>query len=95
MADKKSYAHELALNNILRGKNKEARAALLGELFASIKERRFSAIIIDYNWFKRDIETDYKYRGRVFRDPKVFWPVTGNRTRPKYVYVPKDSKKRH
>jgi hypothetical protein len=94
MAGKKSYAHELAISNVLRGSSKEARAALFDELSAAIKGGRFNAIIIDYNWLGRDIETAYTYRGRVFDDPKVFWPVTGNRTRPKHIYVLKNEQTR-
>jgi hypothetical protein len=92
LADKKSYAHELAVSNVLRGRNRDARAALVDDLSTSIKENRFAAIIVDYNWLGRDIDTRYMYSGRVFDDPKVFWPVSGNRTRPKYMYVPKDAK---
>jgi hypothetical protein len=92
LADKKSHAHELAISNVLRGNNREARAALLDDLSTSIKEKRFAAIIVDYNWLWRDIEKHYTYSGRVFDDPKVFWPVSGNRTRPRHMYVPNATK---
>jgi hypothetical protein len=88
-AGKKILAHEMAMNDLFRGGNHNFKSALAAEISQSIKEKRFSAIIVDYNWLRPDIERSYLFEKRLFENPTVFWTFTGTRTRPKYLYKPK------
>ena len=89
-AGKNSYAHEMAMSDVLRGDRRGAKNPLIEEISAAIVERRFSAIIVDYHWLRPLIKKEYAMNTRLIDDPHAFWPVTGNRTRPKYLYLPKD-----
>lgn len=81
----------------LRGSSTEARRMLVRpEVERAIASRRFEAIILDEPRERRAVYwTDhlagyYKLQGVVFppEQGKVFYPRTGSRTRPQYVYVP-------
>ncbi|MCI0440891.1 MAG: hypothetical protein L0177_17430, partial [Chloroflexi bacterium] len=83
-----------AITDILRGNNEPLKAALIDEISAAIRAKRFSAIILDNEWFEftrfaADIEQHYEARGPVFSDQSVFWPVTGWQTRPELIFVPR------
>jgi len=82
----------MAMSDILRGDEGQARSKLTKGLMGAIQKKTFGAIIVDYDWLKIDIERYYYKKGSVFDTDTdtVFWPVTGNRTRPEFVYLPKE-----
>jgi hypothetical protein len=88
-AGKRGHAHEMAMNDVLRGDPEGAGKKLRGEIYQAIAHKRFGAVIVDYDWAKQELERYYDFAGRVFDGDKVFWPVTGMRTRPEKIYVPK------
>lgn len=83
-AGKKSYAHQLAMLDVLRGARHEAAKDLLIEIKESIKQKKYSFIILDVadNKWGWDIDKYYPYQERIFADPNSFWPVTGWKIRP-------------
>ena len=89
MAGKSSCAHKVALLDIWRGQNEQTKTKLINEIRQAIREKSYSAIILDEDWFKRDIEKYYKRKGPVFNNKTAFWPVTGLRKRPEFIYVPR------
>lgn len=96
MAGKKSYANQMGMRDILTTRSKkhaEIKANFIAELKEAMREQKFSAIIIDSfePWYPPDMEKYYKKKERIFNDKKVFFPVTGMRTRPEFIYVPKNS----
>ncbi|MCP4674976.1 MAG: hypothetical protein GY854_05615 [Deltaproteobacteria bacterium] len=98
MAGKKGCAHEMAMNDVLRGGVKESGAGIKGQILTALEEQKFGAIIVNYNWLTEDIKRYYrKAPGRIFESEDVFWPVTGLRTRPEHLYLPqsKDSLIKH
>jgi 4-amino-4-deoxy-L-arabinose transferase-like glycosyltransferase len=89
MAGKRSFAHEAAVSDVIRDRDNPTKTKLIEEISRSIKEKRFSAIIVDSRWSLA--ESCYVRHGVIFDNPDVFWPVTGRRTRPEVIYVPKSN----
>jgi dolichyl-phosphate-mannose-protein mannosyltransferase len=91
LAGKASWAHEMSVLDVLRVERPEA-GPLAEAHRAAIRERRFGAIVIDEPdgyAFMPEIEASYLRTRDLFADPDVFFPVTGTRTRPQHVYVPR------
>ena len=94
LAGKRCYAHQMAITDVMRGKDCPTKTELMDEIGQAIREKRFSAIIVDAaifgsSWFLEPIETHYTRQRGVFESREVFWSVTGLRTRPQVIYVPK------
>ena len=91
LAGKRSYAHDYLMYETLCGNFSLIKAKLNSEIVQAIREKRFSAIILDspFPWFQEEISKNYLNQGSVFTNPSVFWPVTGRSTRPEFIYVPK------
>lgn len=98
LAGKNRYADESAiaeLVGIFGGGPKEEGKKIMNELMQAIREKRFSAIIIDVpadswlKWLRKGVEKYYIMPRPVFIDKTVFWPVTGRKVRPQVIYVPK------
>jgi 4-amino-4-deoxy-L-arabinose transferase-like glycosyltransferase len=94
MAGKATHALEIAIEDILRAHDGPVKTKLVQEIEQAIRSQRFSAIIVDDPaWlFHDDIDKYYVLYGRVFDDDTAFWPVTGMRTRPELIYIPKTNK---
>jgi hypothetical protein len=90
LAGKRDFAHGMAVSDLLRGAAGPAREDLVSAFREALRRREFAAVIIDQEWFfKTDLERDYDYLSPVFQGAGVFWPVTGARTRPASIYVPR------
>ena len=89
LAGKKTYAHRVAIRDILRHEGSELALSLQKEIQTAIQSGRFAAIITDASWFADEMAGTYDYEGPVFDDDDVFWPVTGRPIRPTSVFVPK------
>jgi hypothetical protein len=89
LAGKKTYAHRVAVTDALRGGNEPARQELTGEIMTAIQQQKFAAIILNAPWFPEELERYYRLERRVFPDDQVCFPVTGLKTRPEFVYVPR------
>ncbi len=66
---------------------------LMREIKQAIREQRFDALVLnDKGWFEdlfaNEIEENYVRSERLLA-PDEFWPITGNPTRPEYLYRPK------
>jgi hypothetical protein len=91
LAGKRSFAHSMAVHDVMLA-GRAADAARLSEQFhQALATREFGAVIVDKldPWFGDDLERDYRRREAAVKDPASFWPVTGRRTRPEWVYVPR------
>ncbi|MBN1405563.1 MAG: glycosyltransferase family 39 protein [Candidatus Omnitrophica bacterium] len=93
LAGKKSYAHDMSLYDILCDtKNERFRKILSDDIMETLKKRKFDVIIIDnHSVLENVIREYYKLERKVFEDNGVFFPVTGWRVRPEYIYVPKNA----
>jgi hypothetical protein len=92
LAGKPRYADESAiaeLVGIFGGGPKEEGKKIMNELMQTIREKRFSAIMLDDPWLRKQVEQYYTAQKPAFYDKTVFWPVTGRKVRPRVIYVPK------
>ncbi len=87
---KQSFAQEMAIHDILSGDTGEIKVRFSHEISEAIASKQFDAIIVDgVWWFSHEIEQYYEQQQPVFDTESVFWTVTGYRTRPEFIYVPK------
>lgn len=94
MAGKKSYANQMGMRDVLTTRSKKhakIKTELINEIKQAMREKKFSAIIIDSfePWYPPDMEKYYIKKERIFDDETIFFPVTGMKTRPEFIYVPK------
>ena len=92
LAGKKTFAHESAIWDVLRGNQQTPGRTLLAEdLKNAIRNQTFDEIILDsdldFYWCCVNIDQYYTRVGDVFLDQTSFFPVTGDKKRPTYVYV--------
>ena len=99
LADKPWFADESALTEIVGiygGGQSEEGKKFMTELVIAIKEKRFGAIIIDVptdywlEWLRERVEQYYILQQHTFYDKTRFWPVTGRKIRPQFIYFPKE-----
>lgn len=102
LAGKGGSAQAMAMSDVLRGDAGHAKENLITEIRQAIRDEKFSTIILDsswiddfsqYDWFRKDLEKYYTKRGEVFDNEGLFWPTTGMRTRPEFIYIPKANDK--
>ncbi len=85
-------AHKMALLDVLRSGDTEQKRRLENEIRESLTNRRWELVITDRRWYPSELERHYSYDGPAFPDSSHFWPVTGMRTRPEFVYSRKPDK---
>ncbi len=95
LAGKRSFAQRMAVKDVMKNPELEFKgikpAKILEEdIVKAISERKFSAVIMDsHNGVPYDedlVEAYYKFSGKVFHSPESFYPITGYRTRPNFLY---------
>jgi hypothetical protein len=87
---KNSYAHHAAIWDVLRTDQiTEGKEILDTQLEGTIQSQLFDFIIMDEegNFCCPDIDTYYTRVGEVFDDDTSFYPVTGDKRRPTYIYI--------
>jgi hypothetical protein len=92
MAGKPQYAHARAILDVLGKDNDLASTKLKEDIESAFEEEEFSAVIYDrVNSPFREFDTndDYLFEKHMFPDNDNFYPVSGIRTRPQYIFVPK------
>jgi len=94
LAGKQTYANEMNLFDVLRGTESE-KEAMKKELTDAIRNQRFSAIILDSptsdHWLALpEFDRYYIKQQSLLEDSPAFFPVTGLRTRPDTIYVPRN-----
>jgi 4-amino-4-deoxy-L-arabinose transferase-like glycosyltransferase len=90
LAGRKTYAHHSAIWDVLRtSQQNPVKAMLLDDLDTAIRQQVFDMIILDSggNYCCREIEQFYTKGGDVFQDDATFFPVTGDKRRPTYIYI--------
>jgi hypothetical protein len=94
LAGKRTYAHQAAIWDILRGeKPSKGKTILVQDLQNALQNQVFDEIILDseldLNWCCGGIDQTYIQAGQVFQDQETFYPVTGDKFRPTYIYIAK------
>jgi hypothetical protein len=91
-AGKGTHAHWGTIWDVLRGSDRELSARLGRDIQAALESRRFGAIILDQprGFFEFEtLDEHYRVEGSIFPDDRHHWPVTGLRTRPNVILVPR------
>jgi 4-amino-4-deoxy-L-arabinose transferase-like glycosyltransferase len=90
LAGKRSFAHQMAICDVLNAGPSEVGNRLMSEIAQAIEQHRFSAIVLDHPFLLQDVVlTHYRLQSRAFSSDNVFWPRTGVRTRPEVILVPR------
>jgi hypothetical protein len=94
LAGKRTYAHQAAIWDILRGNQQtKAKTLLTEDLQDALQQQVFDEIILDsdldLNWCCGGIDQYYTRVGEVFDDQTTFYPVTGDKFRPTSIYIAK------
>ncbi len=91
MAGKRSFAHEMAISDVLRGDPGGWGTYLDEEYQKALGEHRFQAIVLDQeDWrYIEVVRQHYEGPTLIFQDKGAFWPITGFRTRPQYLFLEK------
>jgi hypothetical protein len=91
LAGKPSFANGVGVSDVmLRDAGSPAQIAFTEAMRTALREQRFGAVILDTRWwFQEELEAHYEESEPVFTEPNVFYPVSGSRTRPERVYVPR------
>lgn len=91
LAGKNSYAHLMAIHDVLRGKDCPAKTKLADELHEALRNGRFSAVVLNdahQSWFQELVEQYYAKQGHIPGTESEHWPTpTGGKLT---IYVPKD-----
>jgi len=87
-AGKRPSAHLLALAAVLWSRDEGVKAALRDQIVRTLDGGNYRVLILDRepSGLEFDIRRRYTFRGNVFEEQDVFWPVTGLRTRPELIY---------
>lgn len=89
-AGEKAYAQRMAVEDVISGDD-ENRRLFVKHLATAIREQRFNLMILEEEdlFFEKIMDGNYIYIGGFFKEPDGFFPVTGARTRPQRMYIPK------
>lgn len=96
MVGKKTYAHRMAIYDVIRASEIEFNGirtseALKNEIIRYFKERKFAAVITgDNSMFPEPglIKQYYPVEREIWESYTHFYPVTGHRSRPEKLYLP-------
>ena len=96
-AGKPGHAHLIPIWESYASKPSAGRKKLLDNTHQLLAQHHFSAVILDRNpiggFLHRVVERYYEPRGLVFKPTSTsFLPVTGMRTRPQVIYLPRRSR---
>ncbi|MBD3385180.1 hypothetical protein GF407_09655 [candidate division KSB1 bacterium] len=90
LAGKPAFATH-GLYDILRSQNDSIRIRLQNQLDTAFARRRFETVILDDRWYDPIFLDHYQFERFVFSAPGVFYPVTGMRLRPEFIYTKVES----
>ncbi|UCC67086.1 MAG: glycosyltransferase family 39 protein [Armatimonadota bacterium] len=89
LAGKRTHAHGMAVFDVARGDAGPIWQQLSLQIGQAVQQRRFAAIVMDTGRPTGDVEPYYLRQQKMFAREDVFWPVTGLKKRPEFIYVPK------
>jgi 4-amino-4-deoxy-L-arabinose transferase-like glycosyltransferase len=92
MAGKKSFAHAGSIGDVFKADRGPVAKKLYDEIVNAIGNQKFTALILDKSDYKFmiDISPYYGQEQRIFLTDRVFWTLTGQRTRPEIIYYAKN-----
>ena len=96
-AGKRGHAHMMPIWETLASHPSPGRARLIKQLQDAVAQQRFSAVILDeHNFIAKKVhaivKAHYQRKEELFPRSGAFIPVTGLRSRPRAIYLPKKKK---
>jgi hypothetical protein len=91
MAGKNQYASASAMIDVLENGGNEVAENLKEEISSAFADKKFAAVVYDNlnsPIGKLDLDKDYAFDKLMFADNQVFFPVSGTRTRPQFLFAP-------
>ncbi len=88
MAGKPFFAHAITIWSVSTN-DSPASQALADEIAQAFRQQRFAAVFTDPKWTTPELETYYVPQQIKYIKPDAFFPVTGARTRPEIMWVPR------
>ena len=84
-------AHQMSISDIRQFGSDEARTMLADDYGRAIAEKRFDVILLDNGdpTLLAEIEKHYVRQELDLGGANVLWPLTGSRTRPQLMFVPR------
>ncbi|MGP8321657.1 MAG: ArnT family glycosyltransferase [Methanosarcinaceae archaeon] len=89
MANKKYYHHFQATRDFSGERGSFFWKNINTSIKTAIKNKKFDAIILDRDWYIREVSHNYNEICNIFDKRSVFYPVTGWGVRPEKIYHPK------
>jgi hypothetical protein len=91
LGGKRAFAHTMAVYDVMRAGSPADAARLTAQFHRALIGRQFGAVIVDKldPWFAEDLEHGYRRNGGAIESAGALWTVTGRRTRPEWIYVPR------
>ena len=90
LAGKQTSAHWVAILDVLiagQGSQSGPARDLLDQLEDVIMTKKYEVLILDRDdWFSELIEGNYRKERVLFPENGIFFPITGYRTRPRFIY---------
>lgn len=88
LAGKKTHAHAMAMWDVLRGTDQSVANKLRTTIENAIHNKQFEAIVTNgpLMFALGEFEENYILERVLFDNDRVFWPVTGAKTRPNWLY---------
>ena len=89
MAGKASFAHQMAVDDVLRVDD-ENSSALRVAIALAIRSKRFGAFVQGTNeWYAGEVMQSYEKLGDAVPEPDTFYCLSGIRIRPEKIWVPR------
>lgn len=92
LAGKQTYAHTVAIWDILRGDKGVTRARIIGELRELMASRRFDMLVLESpTWVLPELPQYYSFSDSLpsfFESETIMWPRSMKMLRPEGVYLP-------
>ncbi|UCC78430.1 MAG: glycosyltransferase family 39 protein [Candidatus Zixiibacteriota bacterium] len=88
-AGKKRYAHAMAIYDVLRSNDDETAEKLGEDIRQAFKNSEYTAAIYDYinsPFRSYDVDTNYVFEKYMVPNDNDFFPVTGTKIRPQYLF---------
>jgi len=91
-AGKPDHFHEMAFIAVVQDGNREAETTLARDLERAVRDTAYSVVILSSRgWLGPVVQQGYQQRPEPILGDDTFWPVTGMRTRPEYLFLPRRS----
>jgi hypothetical protein len=89
MAGKRPQLHQMAVDDLARAAPSPTTEGLLNQIRSGFAGHHWSMVITDNDWFATEVLANYQRQSMSVAGQDAFYPVTGVRYRPGWVYTPK------